>query len=155
MRSLLSIVSTIVPRLSLLCPPDDSLACFDASHASLSSLNAQRLVIALTAMSLGLYSYLQRCQVYTQISNLWKVFSSTPIFGVDYTVEEKQEACACAWLDARGGRKARSQVANCKHREHKLWVRRARDGRREVCIPSNQQSRESSLVAGQHRQDSR
>merc|ERR1712232_1506497 len=29
-------------------------------------------------------------EVHTQILNLWKIFSSTPIFGVDYTVEEKQ-----------------------------------------------------------------
>merc|ERR1712061_220819 len=29
-------------------------------------------------------------QVYTQIHNLWRVFSSTPIFGVDFTVDEKQ-----------------------------------------------------------------
>jgi Bardet-Biedl syndrome 5 protein len=28
-------------------------------------------------------------EVYTQISNLWRVFSATPIFGVEYTVEEK------------------------------------------------------------------
>jgi len=28
-------------------------------------------------------------EVYTQISNLWRVFSATPIFGVDFTVEEK------------------------------------------------------------------
>merc|ERR1712032_555769 len=30
-------------------------------------------------------------QVYTQILNLWKIFSSTPIFGVEYTVEDKPE----------------------------------------------------------------
>lgn len=29
-------------------------------------------------------------EVYTQISNLWKIFSTTPIFGVEFTVEEKQ-----------------------------------------------------------------
>lgn len=29
-------------------------------------------------------------QVHTQISNLWRVFSTTPIFGVDFSVEEKQ-----------------------------------------------------------------
>merc|ERR1719161_1688108 len=29
-------------------------------------------------------------EVYTQINNLWKVFSTTPIFGVDFSVEEKQ-----------------------------------------------------------------
>merc|ERR1712176_660750 len=28
--------------------------------------------------------------VYTQILNLWKIFSSTPIFGVEYTIEERQ-----------------------------------------------------------------
>lgn len=28
-------------------------------------------------------------EVHTQISNLWKVFSTTPIFGVEFTVEEK------------------------------------------------------------------
>ncbi|CAE8698904.1 unnamed protein product, partial [Polarella glacialis] len=28
--------------------------------------------------------------VYTQIHNLWKIFSVTPIFGVEYTLEEKQ-----------------------------------------------------------------
>eukprot|EP00928_Gymnodinium_smaydae_P087345 TRINITY_DN71619_c0_g1_i1.p1 TRINITY_DN71619_c0_g1~~TRINITY_DN71619_c0_g1_i1.p1 ORF type:complete len:343 (+),score=67.66 TRINITY_DN71619_c0_g1_i1:158-1186(+) len=28
-------------------------------------------------------------QVYTQINNLWKIFSSTPIFGVDFSSEEK------------------------------------------------------------------
>merc|ERR1712151_103517 len=28
-------------------------------------------------------------EVHTQISNLWRVFSATPIFGVDYTVEDK------------------------------------------------------------------
>eukprot|EP00428_Durinskia_dybowskii_P024936 CAMPEP_0170245564 /NCGR_PEP_ID=MMETSP0116_2-20130129/22567_1 /TAXON_ID=400756 /ORGANISM="Durinskia baltica, Strain CSIRO CS-38" /LENGTH=347 /DNA_ID=CAMNT_0010496437 /DNA_START=9 /DNA_END=1052 /DNA_ORIENTATION=+ len=30
-------------------------------------------------------------EVYTQISNLWKVFSATPIFGVEYTVDERPE----------------------------------------------------------------
>jgi len=30
-------------------------------------------------------------EVYTQISNLWKIFSATPIFGVEYTVEERQQ----------------------------------------------------------------
>lgn len=29
-------------------------------------------------------------EVYTQILNLWKIFSTTPIFGVEYVVEEKQ-----------------------------------------------------------------
>eukprot|EP00933_Yihiella_yeosuensis_P019643 TRINITY_DN15872_c0_g1_i1.p1 TRINITY_DN15872_c0_g1~~TRINITY_DN15872_c0_g1_i1.p1 ORF type:complete len:345 (-),score=70.10 TRINITY_DN15872_c0_g1_i1:119-1153(-) len=29
-------------------------------------------------------------EVYTQINNLWKIFSTTPIFGVEYTMEEKQ-----------------------------------------------------------------
>merc|ERR1719499_2729312 len=28
-------------------------------------------------------------QVYTQITNLWRVFSATPIFGVEYSIEEK------------------------------------------------------------------
>eukprot|EP00811_Abedinium_folium_P002340 NODE_12144_length_1243_cov_4.827957.p1 GENE.NODE_12144_length_1243_cov_4.827957~~NODE_12144_length_1243_cov_4.827957.p1 ORF type:complete len:210 (+),score=48.08 NODE_12144_length_1243_cov_4.827957:68-631(+) len=28
-------------------------------------------------------------EVYTQIANLWRVFSTTPIFGIDYTMEEK------------------------------------------------------------------
>merc|ERR1712224_952617 len=28
-------------------------------------------------------------EVFTQISNLWRVFSATPIFGVEFTVEEK------------------------------------------------------------------
>merc|ERR1712137_1357334 len=30
-------------------------------------------------------------EVYTQILNLWKIFSSTPVFGVEYAIEEKQE----------------------------------------------------------------
>merc|ERR1712187_877042 len=30
-------------------------------------------------------------EVYTQIFNLWKIFSATPIFGVEYVVEEKQQ----------------------------------------------------------------
>lgn len=29
-------------------------------------------------------------EVYTQISNLWKIFSQTPIFGVEFTVSEQQ-----------------------------------------------------------------
>lgn len=29
-------------------------------------------------------------EVYTQINNLWKIFSTTPIFGVDFVLEEKQ-----------------------------------------------------------------
>merc|ERR1712139_77 len=28
-------------------------------------------------------------EVYTQISNLWRVFSATPIFGVEYAIEDK------------------------------------------------------------------
>merc|ERR1719450_1508540 len=30
-------------------------------------------------------------EVYTQLSNLWRVFSTTPIFGVDFSVEERQQ----------------------------------------------------------------
>lgn len=30
-------------------------------------------------------------EVYTQILNLWKIFSSTPIFGVEYTIEEAKD----------------------------------------------------------------
>ncbi|CAK9050596.1 Bardet-Biedl syndrome 5 protein homolog [Durusdinium trenchii] len=30
-------------------------------------------------------------EVYTQIHNLWKIFSVTPIFGVDYTLEDKPQ----------------------------------------------------------------
>merc|ERR1712037_292700 len=30
-------------------------------------------------------------EVHTQINNLWKIFGSTPIFGVDYALEEKAE----------------------------------------------------------------
>merc|ERR1719161_1383268 len=29
-------------------------------------------------------------EVYTQVNNLWRVFSATPIFGVEYVIEEKQ-----------------------------------------------------------------
>jgi Bardet-Biedl syndrome 5 protein len=29
-------------------------------------------------------------EVYTQINNIWKIFSATPVFGVDYSIEEKQ-----------------------------------------------------------------
>merc|ERR1712084_66101 len=29
-------------------------------------------------------------EIYTQIFNLWKVFSTTPIFGVEFTVEDQQ-----------------------------------------------------------------
>merc|ERR1719301_252184 len=29
-------------------------------------------------------------EVYTQIANIWRVFSSTPIFGIEYTVEDQQ-----------------------------------------------------------------
>jgi len=37
-------------------------------------------------------------EVYQQISNLWKVFSSTPIFGVDYTIEERQDDAKDAFV---------------------------------------------------------
>mmetsp|Transcript_24686 Transcript_24686/g.73426 ORF Transcript_24686/g.73426 Transcript_24686/m.73426 type:complete len:344 (-) Transcript_24686:57-1088(-) len=37
-------------------------------------------------------------EVYTQINNLWKIFSTTPIFGVEYTMEEAREDVAAAFV---------------------------------------------------------
>lgn len=37
-------------------------------------------------------------EVYTQILNLWKIFSATPIFGVDYTLEERSADPKDSWV---------------------------------------------------------